>query len=197
SLSALEAAWRGLWLSCGDAYFSQSFEWCAARWKALEAEGGSELACVVMREHGQVMLIWPFAVRREAIWRIARPLEQATTEYAAVLSEKRADRARLIAEAWRFLRANVHCDLIMLKATPAHSALDEVLREAEPGAPLHVAANRFVRFDGFADWDGYYRSVKGDKRRELGRRIRRLKEAGSMTMCPAHAAGRRAAALDL
>ena len=49
SLSALADDWRRLWRGVGDAYFSQSFELCATRWKALEAEGACELACVVMR----------------------------------------------------------------------------------------------------------------------------------------------------
>jgi len=194
ALSAMRDDWRRLWHIRGDAYFSQSFAWCATRWKTLEADGGCELACVVMRAGGEVTLIWPFVVRREAVWRIARPLEQATTEYGAVLTEK-DDEQRRIAEAWRFLRANVRCDLFILKATPALSPLDKVLREAEPGAALHVAPNRFVRFDDFADWDAYYRSVKNDKRRGLERRIRRLEEAGAMTITTARDPAERAAAI--
>jgi len=195
ALSALRDDWRRLWRRASDPYFSQSFEWCAARWRALDAEGGCELACVVMRTHGQVTLIWPFVVRREAIWRIARPLDQATTEYSAVLTEKAGDQSR-VAEAWRFLRANVHCDLFMLKVTPALSPLDRVLREAEPKAALHVAPNRFVRFEGFADWNSYYRSVKNDKRRGLERRIRRLEEAGAVTITPARDPAERAAVIE-
>ncbi len=191
ALSALEADWRRLWRSRSDAYFSQSFAWCAARWKTLEATGGCELACVVMRAQGQVILIWPFIIRREAIWRIARPLDQATTEYSAVLTEKAGDQAH-IAEAWRFLRANARCDLIMLKATPALSPLDQVLREAAPEAALDVAPNRFVRFGDFPDWESYYRSVKNDKRRGLERRIRRLEETGAITITLARDAAERA-----
>jgi CelD/BcsL family acetyltransferase involved in cellulose biosynthesis len=194
AIEALKDDWLKLWKSAGDAYFSQSFEWCATRWRMLAAQGDCELACVVMRNEGQVSLIWPLIVRREALWRIARPLEQATTEYGAVLNEEAGAQAR-IAQAWRFVRANVRCDLFMFKATPALSPLDQVLREAEPGAALHVAPHRFVRFDDFADWDAYYRSVKNDKRRGLERRIRRLTETGAMSVALASAPAERAAAI--
>ncbi len=194
AIAALKDDWLRLWQSAGDAYFSQSFTWCATRWRMLAAQGGCELACVVMRNAGQVSLIWPLIVRREALWRIARPLEQATTEYGAVLNEAAGAQDR-IAQAWRFVRANVRCDLFMFKATPAHSPLEQTLREAEPGAALHVAPHRFVRFDDFADWEAYYRSVKNDKRRGLERRIRRLSEAGAMSVSLAGASAERAAAI--
>lgn len=195
SLSALAHDWRRLWRGVGDAYFSQSFEWCATRWKALEAEGACALACVVMRAEDQVTLIWPFVVRREALWRIARPLDQVTTEYGAVLTEKAGAQER-IAEAWRFARTKVRCDLFMIKATPALSPLDHVLREGEVGEAAHVAPNLVVCFDGFADWDAYYRSVKNDKRRGLERRVRRLEEAGAVTITQANEPAERAAVID-
>lgn len=194
-LSALQDEWRRLWRSAGDAYFSQSFEWCAARWQAMQDEGGHNLACVVIRDQDRVKLIWPLVVKREAVWRVARPLDQVTTEYGAVLTEKAGEQAR-IAEAWRFARTSVRCDLFVLKAAPALSSLDNVLREAEPKAMLQVDQRRFVRFNGFADWDAYYRSVKNDRRRGLERRVRRLEEAGAVAIARAREPAERAAAID-
>jgi CelD/BcsL family acetyltransferase involved in cellulose biosynthesis len=194
AVSGLRADWERLWQADPDACVSQSFQWSALRWTLIEREPRSQPCVVVQRDGERVTLLWPFLIQREGVWRIARPLDQVTTEYSALLAEQDGDRAR-IAEAWRFARANVPCDLFIFRAMPAMSALESVLRE-EARATVRVMPRLMVRFDGFPTWDAYYVSVKNDKRRGLQRRIRRLEEAGAVTIVRPRDAEERAQAIE-
>src|SRR5262249_44497974 len=112
AIGALREDWERLWRADRDAYFSQSFAWCVTRWEALEAQERCTCICIVGRDEGRVTLIWPLIIRREGVWRIARPLDQVTTEYSSVLTENVNDQER-VAEAWCFARANAPCDLFI------------------------------------------------------------------------------------
>lgn len=176
ALRALEPEWNDLWLRARDEYVTQSFAWCWAAWCTVGEPLGRRLHCVVARHAGELVLVWPFTVRRVGAWTRARPLGPEVAEYSTVLVERDARAADRLGAAWKLLCRTIRSDMILFPYVPAGSLLHGLLTglrrlmiiEETPISGLGCdAAGRAV-----------FERVRGSK--PLRRRRRQLAERGTL-----------------
>src|SRR5690242_5067675 len=84
-LVQLETDWNALWNEANAPYVSQSFTWCVLSWKEVARKRGRQLFCVVGRNAGKVVLIWPMRISSQYGLRIISPLGPEGSEYSSVL----------------------------------------------------------------------------------------------------------------
>jgi len=180
-LDALKDHWHALCERVSRHYYTQTYEWSSCNWEFLHAPKGHRLHCVVARNGGRIVLIWPFVIFREFLSPVARPLGNSYGEYTTVLVEDGPSAHLRVSEALRLLRASCRCSVVILPYVPAETELEAIL-SVDKAARIDVAVPTFsVRWEGFRDWDAYLGSLKAADRREFGRTRRRLEERGKLT----------------
>lgn len=180
ALLSLKPHWENLFRKSTDRNLSQSFEWCFNSWKIRSELQQQKLCCLVGWVDERVVIIWPLVCQRRALWSFARPLGTETTEYADVLVEDAPEADHWISLALKELRASCRSDVITLPIVRAGSRLHRVLFRERPISvePFSVSS---VSWDGFHEWDNYYRSLHREFRYSLRSRRRRLTEHGTVT----------------
>src|ERR1035437_7725017 len=169
---SLKPHWNYLCDKSADYNFSQSFEWCVAAWNIMSKPHRCQLYCLVGWVDDRVILIWPFVVQRRALWLIARPLGSVTTEYCDVLVEDSPEADRWVALAWQTLRTTCRSDVIMLPFVRAGSRLHRIVSRERPMS-ADVSPISSVSWDGYHEWESYYRSLNNSFRYSLrSRRVR-------------------------
>jgi CelD/BcsL family acetyltransferase involved in cellulose biosynthesis len=182
-LLSLKRYWDDLYARSSEYDLTQSFEWCRCSWQIVAKPQGHRLHCLVGWQGDRVVLIWPFVTPRQVLRPAAyhaHPLGPETSEYSGVLVEPGPEAHRRILIAWNILCRNF--DKITLSCV-------------KKGSPLHcvIVANKFtphstqvwstphVSWDGYQDWESYYRLLKRDFRHSLRRTRRRLIEHGNLS----------------
>jgi CelD/BcsL family acetyltransferase involved in cellulose biosynthesis len=184
ALEALKDEWDALYDRAEEPYFSQSFRWCWTSWLTVSAPRGRRLHCVVARQDGRAVLIWPFVVHPLGSFTMARPLGPETTEYTGILVEPGPEAQARIARAWQLLRATCRADVIALPLVRAGSALHRLLQAQTIPAFVERDPTSYVRRADYKDWEAYEHSLNGKARRELRRTRRRLEEKGKLVFEP-------------
>jgi CelD/BcsL family acetyltransferase involved in cellulose biosynthesis len=181
---ALEQEWRDLCHRAPEHYFTQSFDWCRVSWEKVAEPRGRRLYCLVLRQDGRAVLIWPLVTYRNKFWSIARPLGPETTEYTAPLVEDGPHSAQWIAKAWRMVRKSCAGDVVLLPYVRADSPLHRVICRDKAAIAPSIAKTFFVTWGGHPDWDSYYRTLDRHQRREVDRPRRRLSDLGELKYRP-------------
>ena len=192
----LKDDWNALWEQVPDAYFSQSFDWCRIAWEQIAAPRRRRLHCVVAREHGRVVLIWPFVVWKQGLWSFAYPLGSETTEYTSPLVLDNALSGRRIEEGWDNFRRSSAVDVIFLPYVRADSRAHRILSQQRPTVPPTLHRTWCVDTKAFDNWEHYFASLKRSHRGDLRRTRRRLSDVGALSFEPAVNDSQCAAAID-
>ncbi len=109
ALAALQPEWDALFARAEAPHACQGFAWNWAGWTTTGASRHRRLHVLVMREAGEVVLIWPLTLQGQGRFTIARPLGAESTEYSNVLVAagalprlpRRAELGRLLAQPER------------------------------------------------------------------------------------------------
>lgn len=184
ALEALKSDWDALYDRAAQPYFSQSSCWCLTSWRIWGAPHGHRLHCVVARQDGRAVLVWPFVARRLRPFVIAHPLGAETSEYTSALVESGPAAEERIAQAWQTLRATCRADIIALPLVREGSALHRVLHSQTAHAFVDRDPTSYVRRADYKDWEAYERTLDSKVRRELRRTRRRLEEKGALVFEP-------------
>jgi CelD/BcsL family acetyltransferase involved in cellulose biosynthesis len=176
----LKPHWDNLFHKSADYNFSQSFEWCSTSWKIGSEPQRHKLYCLVGWVDDRVIIIWPFVGQRRALWSFARPLGTETTEYSDVLVEDGPEADCWVVLALQKLRTTCRSDVITLPNVRAGSRLHRILSRERPMS-VEVSPISSVSWDGYQEWENYYRSLHRDFRYLLRNRRRRLAERGNLT----------------
>ncbi|HWL04643.1 MAG TPA: GNAT family N-acetyltransferase [Xanthobacteraceae bacterium] len=175
--------WTRLY-ECGDYHYTQSFEWCMTAWRIVASQRGYRLCCIVGKNRGRTLLIWPLVVGRQGPWIIARPLGQQTTEYSDILIEPMRNAGDDIRKAWQFLRQCGPCDVVRLPCVENHGRLCEstsgICDEHAGWSCREVLLTSYIDWKDARSWKDYYQSLDRKQRRDIARRRRRLLETGSV-----------------
>lgn len=108
--------WRDLMRRSPNATFFQSPEWCEAWVAAAQAGGTPETPRIATIWRGRTLvLLWPLAVRRLAVFRILHQLGEPATQYGDVLIDKREDCCALLGMAWEMVLSWHEIDTIELR----------------------------------------------------------------------------------
>lgn len=188
---ALEREWNALWLKAHGRYF-QRFDVCLLAWRHVARPRNRKLHCIVLRERGELRLVWPLVSRRRIFWTYLLPLSPDAADYTSVLVEDRPEAAAWIESAWRAACARCKADFVHLPYLNEGSALHRVaLREPRVlGLSRHEAWTAKLR--GERDWATYSRSLgsmHGKKPGQLERRLAKEGELQVRLMDPSDAEG--------
>jgi CelD/BcsL family acetyltransferase involved in cellulose biosynthesis len=110
---ALQPEWDTLW-SKANGYYYQSFSFCWLAWKHVAKPQRRKLKCIVCREDGQLVMIWPLETSKRALWTYLVPLGPQGGDYTSVLVENGAAAPALIEGAWETARRRCGADFIHL-----------------------------------------------------------------------------------
>lgn len=155
---ALQPEWDALWLRA-HGYYYQSFSFCWLAWKHVTKPHGRGLKCIVCREGGQLVMIWPLETVKRVLWTYLVPLGPEGGDYTSVLVENDAATAARVEGAWDTARRRCGADFIHLPYVRNTLDLHRlVTRErhvlfAEP----HNASAAKLRGQG--TWDEYCRTL--------------------------------------
>src|SRR5262249_33507866 len=112
-LFALKAEWLDLWGRAPNSAFTQGPAWAEASWQAVSLPLGRRLLCVVGRTRGRLTMLWPLVSYRDRGLTIVRPLGPEAAEYSSMLIEPAPSAAARIGAAFRLLRRESGCDLLL------------------------------------------------------------------------------------
>ncbi len=134
----LRPDWQRLAERSGGATFFQTPEFLSA-W-ARHFAGGRRLVTLVVREDREPVMIWPLAVERHALFRVARGAGTPIGQYDELLIDPAANAAAALRAALDGLRAAVRPDLVLLERVRADGPLRAALGDTAPfgtseGAP--------------------------------------------------------------
>jgi CelD/BcsL family acetyltransferase involved in cellulose biosynthesis len=178
-LDALEAEWGRLWARTAGRRFSHGFTWRAEGWRTTGAPLGRRLRVLVMRLDGEAELIWPLAIRRTlGLWRVAVALGPEFTDYDPLLVADGPDAAAHIRAAWAWLCARGLADMLTAPRVRHDSELHAALAGLAAARTVVTLPSPYVSWDGYADWDAYWRSRSKNTRSAFRRRARRFEGLG-------------------
>ncbi|BAN26892.1 GNAT family N-acetyltransferase [Caballeronia insecticola] len=190
-LLALEQAWNALWLKAHGRYF-QRFDINLLAWRHVARPQNKKLHCIVLRERGELRLVWPLVSRRRVLWTYLLPLSPDAADYTSILVEDGPSAITHIESAWRAACAHCKADFVHLPYLNEGSELHRVASR-EPrvlGLSRHEAWIAKLRDE--ADWNTYCRSLgtmHGKKPGQLARRLAKEGELSIRLIDPADAEG--------
>ena len=120
----LEEGWRALEQRASGASIFQTCDWCRAWISAAESAGAPEEVRILTIRAGQdIILIWPFAIRRFGKARILHTLGEPASQYSDVLVCPQYNSTQLIEKAWYYIRSWDDIDVIELRRVREGAAL--------------------------------------------------------------------------
>jgi CelD/BcsL family acetyltransferase involved in cellulose biosynthesis len=179
AFKALQYDWEDLCGRSSRYRFSQSFVWCWTTWEVVHEPRKRHLHCIIARNGGRPVLIWPLVIYRSSFPSLAAPLV-CFGEYPDPLVEEGPEAGLRIKAAWRTLRETCGCDLIRLRHVREGSELHRLMI-GERAKIVSKVTNLQVDWNRHDNWESYYRTLRKGDRREIERRRRRLDELGNVT----------------
>jgi CelD/BcsL family acetyltransferase involved in cellulose biosynthesis len=171
--------WDDLWRRSPGASVFQTFSCCFYTWQYIAKPAKRKLFCIVARENGAAVFIWPLVKHRKAFWSVIRPLGPSAVEYTQPLAEG-SDKANCYASiAWPLLRTTCEADIINLPFTKVDSHLYRITAR-------HSACNvetdfaPYIKWQGDETWEDYYNSLSKGYRRVQNKKRRQLSEMGEV-----------------
>ncbi|KUL94255.1 hypothetical protein DK26_19035 [Bosea sp. WAO] len=171
--------WRDLMRRSSNATFFQSPEWCEAWVVAAQAGGTPETPRIATIWRGRTLiLLWPLAVRRLAVFHILHHLGEPATQYGDVLIDKREDGRALLDMAWEMVLSWHEIDAIELRRVRQDTVLaDHLARYRVSGTQASAPMLDFRNLEASsAD-----RQRTSRTRQALRRHQRQLGEHGQVT----------------
>lgn len=105
---ALRDEWNALW-SQADGRHHQAFDVCWQCWTQVAKPRGQRLHCIVYRENGELVLVWPLVSHRRFFCSVLEPLTPGTAEHTSILAAAGASAA--LNAAWRAATRDCRADI--------------------------------------------------------------------------------------
>jgi len=178
---SLQAEWDALWSEANGLHF-QAFTVCLLCWTQVAQPLGRRLHCVVYRENGKLLLVWPLVSHRRLFWNVLDPLTPGTIEHTSMLVTEGPHKSRAIASAWEAACKRCSADLF-------------IVPYVDTGTPLHEHASRHARimamsndismkvvFPRSMDWNTFCTGLGKLEKKLPGARYRRLAKEGDLVI---------------
>lgn len=172
---ALEAEWNALWRKARGS-FHQSYSFALHSWNEIAAPGGRSLFCIVIRERGRLVLVFPLVRYRKGPCRMIRPLGPNASETTDMLVDPDCDAETYARMAWRAVEDLSKADIVHMPFVRAGSVLDRLIRCGRSVGEADVAP--FADLQDQTDWATYTRIIGANSRQQLNRKRKRLSELG-------------------
>jgi CelD/BcsL family acetyltransferase involved in cellulose biosynthesis len=180
---ALRQMWLALTRDAEDASLCDSYEYCELA-ASIAMQQGAAINVVLVRAGSRLDALWPFAIERRGLLRVARRLTSgAREEYGRPLVRRGSDDAlwSAIAAAVRHVKA----DVLEVHWVPDGSVLHEHLKAMPqsrvlPLLPKHMRGHQgyVVGLRGLPSVEEFIRSVASPRRYDLRKFQKRLDSKG-------------------
>ena len=200
-LVTLQPEWDALWSSVSSPGYQQSSTFALVCLQEIHNYRRSALRCIVVRQSGKVVLIWPLLLRRVAGVRILSPLWSMGAEYTEPLIGDAPDvpePMELVSSAWRTARSRIAADILSMPQLKVGSCLHTVLSRENP-ADVETDTCYVVQWDKkWTDWDSYCKAVSTghDSKQTRRRKRKKLEEQGELEFQILQASSETAAVID-
>ncbi|MFM0276816.1 GNAT family N-acetyltransferase [Paraburkholderia sediminicola] len=178
---ALQPEWDTLW-SRANGYYYQSFSFCWLAWKHVAKPRGHKLKCIVCREDGQLVMIWPLETYRRWLWTFLVALGPDGGDYTSVLVEDGPSAAALIAGAWDIAQRRCGADFIRIQFVRDTLHLHTLVMQARRvlfARPHNASA---VTLRGERSWDQYCQTLGTLFGKRPGTFTKRLSKQGKVAV---------------
>ncbi|WP_031361203.1 GNAT family N-acetyltransferase [Caballeronia sordidicola] len=172
---ALRDEWNALW-SQVDGRHHQAFDVCWQCWTQAAKPSGYRLRCIVYRENGELVLVWPLMSHRRFFCTVLEPLAPGTAEHTSILTATGSSAA--LNAAWRAATQHCHADLFSIPYVAKNAALHD-LASRHAGlvaAKQDVSATALLRKE--PDWTAYCNTLGTLSKKKPGARERRFEKEG-------------------
>jgi CelD/BcsL family acetyltransferase involved in cellulose biosynthesis len=143
-----------------------------------------KIATIVVRDGDRPLLIWPLALERRMLFRIARCAGAPIGQYDDILLDPEADDEAVLKQALDALKETMRPDLLILERVRADSALRKALHDISPLCSKEAAA--FIDLSGGAD--KALAAMKPTVAKKQRKRFRRFNREGSVHFALAESA---------
>ncbi|WP_250494708.1 GNAT family N-acetyltransferase [Caballeronia sp. GAWG1-1] len=174
---ALRDEWNSLWSRIGGHHY-QSFDVCWLCWTRVAKPRGGSLHCIVYRERGELVLVWPLVRRRRSLWTILEPLASGTADHTSILASTGSEAA--IEAAWQAASKGSRIDLFSIPYVSKGTRLDR-LASGHGGlvvARQDTSALALLRRE--PDWTAYCKTLSTLSKKKPGALERRFMKEGAL-----------------
>jgi CelD/BcsL family acetyltransferase involved in cellulose biosynthesis len=180
-LVALQPEWDALWSSVSSPGYQQSSTYTLVCWREMHDDSRSALRCIVVRQGGKAVLIWPLLIKRAGLVKILSPVWSTGAEYTEPLVQDGPHALDLISRAWLSARSSIAADIISIPQVKVGSCFHTVVSKETP-ADIETDTTYILKWDkAWTDWDTYFKTISaGHDLKETQRRKRRLAEQGNV-----------------
>jgi CelD/BcsL family acetyltransferase involved in cellulose biosynthesis len=197
-LVALQPEWDALWSSVRSPGYQQSYTFARICLQEIHNDQRSPLRCIVVRQSGKVVLIWPLLIRRVAMVKILSPLWSTGAEYTEPLVQDGPGGLDLVSSAWLSARSKIAADIISMPQLKVGSYLHTVVSRENP-ADVETDTCYVIQWDKkWTDWDSYCKAVSTghDSKQTRRRKRKKLEEQGEIEFQILTASSETAALID-
>ncbi len=134
---------------------------------------GEELAIIVGRRNGRVVMIWPLLRQRMVGLSYLSWIGHPVTQYCDILADVSARTPDVLAECWQTIKGSLAPDVVALRKVRADAVIAPLLPSIG-GLTTLTSAAPYVDFDnatGFAEFELRYTGKSRKNRRRLRRRL--------------------------
>jgi CelD/BcsL family acetyltransferase involved in cellulose biosynthesis len=176
---SLQHEWDDLWARADGRYY-QAFGVCWLAWQHVAKPRGRKLRCIVCREKGRVVMIWPLVTHRRFLWTYVVPLSPDAGDYTSVLVEGGASASTFVAGAWHAACHRCGADFVHLPYM--NEGLELYHLASRERHVLHATQHDswIVKLREETDWDAYCNSLGTMYSKKPGALERRLSKEGQV-----------------
>ena len=176
-MAELESEWNELWLKAKGSFY-QSYSVSYHSWNEISRPAGRSLFCIIVREKGKLVLVFPLVRYRNGPCSMVRPLGPDAAQTTDVLVDPQSDYRRNIRLAWRTIERSSKVDIIRMPFVKVGSILDELINERRNLA-CEADIAPFADLQDQTSWDAYAKIIGANSRQQLNRKRKRLSELGN------------------
>jgi CelD/BcsL family acetyltransferase involved in cellulose biosynthesis len=175
-MTKLESEWNALWLKAKGSFY-QSYSVAYHSWNEISRPAGRSLFCVVIRENGELVLVFPLVRYRNGPCWMARPLGPDAAQTTDVLVDPQSDYEANLKLAWQTVERWCKVDIIRMPFVKVGSPLDHLIKtKRNLGCEPDIAP--FADLQDQTNWDAYAKVIGANSRQQLNRKRKRLSEMG-------------------
>ncbi len=192
-LRELASEWDDLAASVPSHSAAHTFVWASTGWTIRQPS--DSLCCVIVRQHGRLVCVWPFLVRPRGRLRVLEPLGSGgNEEYGGPLLAADAPAEPVIRLAWAAMRRRA--DAAFLYNLEPDSRLEQELL-APPAIFSRVKVpDLFISFKAAVAWEDFAATRSRKLMSDLRRQNKRLRGLGRLEFGPVDDPDRVAAGVE-
>ncbi|AUT69406.1 GNAT family N-acetyltransferase [Paraburkholderia hospita] len=181
-LLALKGEWDDL-LKRANGFHYQSFDFCWIAWQQVARPKGRSLRCIVLRDKGKLVLVWPLVAHKRFLWTCLCPLCPEAADYSDLLVDPWARSAECVESAWRVAMRECGADFLHLPFLHERTHLYRIASKAGPLVIQRRSDSYVAKLSeecAGRDWASFSDSLGPPHGRKPGSIARRLSKKGHL-----------------